>query len=391
MNRSAASGVELHRLDGGVLSLGCQICHLLQFCGGQTRIGGGWSCATRCAGCDRERCDLVCFGKPSVYCEAVEEVNGFDAGDIGPIFQQLAIPLPKYIPVLQHHYSRVESLKVPWVAIPLSAILKASEDALAPIATTPEMLREVFHLSSETRTLLLGTGEDEPIERYWEARRVRDLPEALAGLEWSMAIAPNYSLFLDDPRPQHFHNRKRSLICAAEWSTHRIPTAPYLHAVCRRDYDYWLDFLRDHPEIRLVAKEFQTGASRWERGMWAIEQLAWLQDALKRDLHPVAIGAAQYRRELARRFRDWTIIDSMPFMRAMHRKKAHRGDRRVHWISQVGVSPDALLACNAKIWGRWIEDLIETEPRRRDNSPPRLQQDARQLTLPLKVTMSGPH
>jgi hypothetical protein len=240
----------------------------------------------------------------------------------------------------------------------------------------------MFHLSQGTQVLLLGTGEDEPIERYWEARRLHELPEALAGLGWGMAIAPNYSLFLDDPRPQHFHNRKRSLLCASEWSAKHIPTTPYLHAVCQRDYDFWREFLEGHSEITIVAKEFQTGASEWQRGIWVIEKLAELQDALERDLHPLAIGAAQYRLELDRRFKNWTIIDSIPFMKAMHRRRARRGDRRVSWPAAIGGSVDALLSDNTEVWGRWIEDLIKTEPGRKGHSVPKAMNRAGQVPLP---------
>ena len=380
--RSTATALEMHRLDGGVLSLGCQTCRLLKLCGGQTRVGGGWSCATRCTGCNRETCDLVCFGKPSVYCAAVEEVNGFGANDIGPILQPLSTSLPRYIPVLQHEYSREGALRIPWVAIPLCTVLKLRRGVLTPVATTSEELCQVFHLSQGTQVLLLGTGEDEPIERYWEVRRPRELPKALAELGWGMAVAPNYSLFLDDPRPQHFHNRKRSLLCADEWSAKRIPTAPYLHAVCQRDYEFWFDFLKEHPEITIIAKEFQTGASEPGRGLWVIEQLATLQDCLKRDLHPLAIGAAQYRLELDRYFKNWTIVDSMPFMRAIHRRKAWRGERRVSWPSAIGNPVDKLFTHNAEVWGRWIEDLIETESERRFQPVPRHVRHADQIPLP---------
>ena len=380
--RPRGEDVELYRLDGQVISLGCQGCHLLKPCGGQTRVGGGWSCLARCTGCDRERCDLVCLGKPARYIEAVSEVNGFGAEDIGPLCQPPA-DLPRYIPVVQHEYSRTGFLRLPWVAIPLATLLKWPEGIPTPIATTAEALREVFHLRPGTRVLLLGTGKDDPIERYWEARRVRALPAALAALGWSLAVAPNYSLFLDDPRPQHFHNRKRSLICAAEWSAERIPTVPYLHAVCPRDYGFWSDFLSAHSEVTVVAKEFQTGAAKRIRGMWHIEQMARLQDSLGRDLHPLAIGAAQYRLELARRFSDWTIVDSMPFMKAMHRQRACRGERRIQWKGEIDGSVDALLSYNAAEWGRWIEDLIETRPWQRSDPAPRGVEHRGQIPLPL--------
>jgi hypothetical protein len=390
MNRNGsppAEDVELCRLDGRVLSLGCQGCPLLKPCGGQTRVGAGWSCLVRCIGCDRARCDRVCLGKPATYIEAVGEVNGFGAEDIGPLYQVPGAELPRYVPVLQHEYSRKGLLRLPWVAIPLHAALSWTEGMPALKADTAERFREIFHLRPETRVLLLGTGKDDPIERYWEARRVRGLPAALAALGWSMAVAPNYSLFLDDPRPQHFHNRKRSLICAKEWSAERISTVPYLHGVCEHDYGFWLDFLTAHPEVRMVAKEFQTGAAKRSRGLWHIEQMAHLQDSLGRELHPLAIGAAQYRVELAARFSDWTIIDSMPFIKAVHRRRAYRGERRIHWKSELDASVDALFSYNAAEWGRWIEDLVASRPWQRREFAPRIAEMIGQIPLPFAQPM----
>lgn len=381
--RSSAHELEMHRLDGAIRSLGCTPCPLFDLCGGQTRIGGGWSCATGCNGCDKETCDVVCFGKPAEYCAAVGEVNGFGTADIGPLSQTMAASLPRYIPVLQHEYADGGVLDLPWAAIPLAALLKSSKGILALSADTTEELSRLYSLGAGTRRLLLGTGKDEPSERYWECRRTHGLPERLSRLGWSLAVAPNYSFFLDDPRTQHLHNRKRSLICANEWKDQEIPSVPYFQGVCHRDYRFWADFLIARPEITLIGKEFQTAAPRWERGIWAIEQLAWVQDFVKRDLHPIAVGAAQFRCELARRFKTWTIVDSMPFMKAVNRQRAIRGERRVQWVEAHGVPVASLISANAAVWARWIQDCLEPPPRREHRDPEKHMPNPGQIPLRL--------
>jgi hypothetical protein len=70
----------------------------------------------------------------------------------------------------------------------------------------------------------------------------------------------------------------------------------------------------------MVGKEFQTGGKRQRVGEWHIQRLLELQERLGRSLHLVAIGGRRY--SMLRRF-PWkvTIIDSVPFMRTMHRRQ----------------------------------------------------------------------
>ncbi len=224
-----------------------------------------------------------------------------------------------------------------------------------PAACCVRELRSRLGLAHTTKLLLLGTGKDRPIESYWRWRRLHATPQALAQVGLSGAIAPNYSLFLEDPRPQHMFNRKRSLLCAAEWSAAGVAAVPYLQAVAPADWLYWETFLRDHPEITVVAKEFQTGHARPEQGARAIEMLGRLQDRLQRRLHVVAVGAARFRGLLAQRFDSWTILDSEPFMKAIKRRAADRVDeRRVRWRRAIGEDVCDLLAHNVSRYQHWI-------------------------------------
>jgi hypothetical protein len=353
--RQARAELEAHRLDGRIRSLGCEGCPLLDPCGGQTRTAGGWGCLSGCTGCNPKTCDVVCFGKAREFAEAFREVGGFGHDDIG----SLASPdgkLPRYIPVVQHPYekSRRHLLRWSWVALPLSSLLRHTEGTVGLVAHTEEELRQVFQIHPKARIVLLGTGPDEPIEEYWAFRRLLGLREELGRLGFAAAIAPNYSLFLDDPRPHHLYNRKRGLICAHEFSRRGVPTIPYLHGVCPQDYEFWQGFLSCHSEVHYVAKEFQTGLARPERGAGALEQVARLQDLLKRPLHLVAIGAPQYRGSIANRFDNWTIMDSMPFMKAVHRRRALLGSQRVHWRPVRRKWIDGLLLHDIGLYSRWI-------------------------------------
>ncbi len=344
--------LDAFRLDNTTISAGCLKCPLLKQCGGYTRAGGGWSCMDRCASCDSS-CDLVCLKKPGDFVRALLEIDGFDHGGI-PALERPADALPRYVPVLQHGFDHEVPLE--WAAFPLRALMRFKGRRYAPIGVSAAEVRVRLGVSDATKILLVATGKDPPIESYWRWRRLHGAPDALAALGLSGAVAPNYSMFLEEPRPQHMFNRKRSLICASEWSAAGIGVVPYLQAVAPADWLYWEAFLREHVEVTHVAKEFQTGLANPERGREAIDNLARLQRLLKRRLHVVAIGAARFRGLLDERFEgSWTLIDSEPFMKAVKRRVAARVDeRRVRWLPALGQDAGDLLFHNVGRYQEWL-------------------------------------
>jgi hypothetical protein len=321
----------------------------------------------------------VCFGKPDFFATAFEEVGGFGWENVGTLAQP-QLRLPRYIPTIQHGYRRTKCLRTPWAALPLSVVLARSKTGARPRARSPHELREQFALAPTTRLLLLGIDDDPKIEHYWRWQTDCSLATALGALEWHAAVVPNYSILLDHPRTHHLYNRKRSLLVAREWSQAHIPAMPYLQAVSLADYDYWLAFLTAHPEVALVAKEFQTGLARRTRGLIALDQLAKLQDRLRRSLHVVAVGGAQYRSDLAQRFDFWTVVDSTPFIKAVKRRQGSLGDKRVVWRAARDRSVEVLLPHNIGVYRTWLAGAAP-EPRALRRSKPHV--NTGQLTLPL--------
>ena len=341
-----------HRLDGETVSAGCISCPLLAECGGYTRRGGGWSCMDRCVTCDPARCDLVCLTKHRDFARALLEVGGFGGNNLSEMSATPRdIALPHYVPAIQH---RTDDLHLNWVALPLRAFMRFRDGTYEPIADSAISLRAKLGLASHARLVLLGTGKDRPIETYWRFRRRDSVPEKLAALGFECAIAPNYSLFLDDPRTHHMFNRKRSLICAEEFSRAGVPSIPYLQTVAHADWTFWRDFLKAHAEIAIVAKEFQTGLAHPERGKAAIAKLQKLQDEVGRDLHVVAIGGARYRMQLRAAFASWTVIDSVPFMKAVKRRAVVDIGKRVKWAPALGEVVGHLAMHNVASYSRWI-------------------------------------
>ncbi len=311
--------------------MGCTSCPLLAACGGLTARGGGWNCLEACKGCDRATCDVVCMSKPTFGRRLLEVRNDLGAKHVGSLQGPPSGEMPKYVPVLQYALPSDARLPVGPIAIPLASLMRFDRrrGSYGPIARTPDELRQRFGVTPNTPVFILGTGQDAPIERYWHLRR-EGAADALSKLNVTV-IAPNYSVFLDDPRTQHLYNRRRSLMCAEELGARGVRVIPYLHGITGSDYAFWADFLREHEEITTMAKEFQTGALTNEIAEQVLNRMKMIEDRVGRRIHLVAIGAHRLAKRIAARFDHWTVMDSSAFMKAVHRRIAIRHGTNIEW------------------------------------------------------------
>jgi hypothetical protein len=225
---------------------------------------------------------------------------------------------------------------------------------------TASQLRSFFHIGRKTRVILVSVAEDADLERYWEHSFIESLPERLATLEIELITAPNFSFPLNVPRTVHLANRKRSLICAQEFSDAGMCVVPPLNAVTQRDWDFWKDFLREHGHIKLVAKEFQTGGRNRSVARWHIDQLRRIEDAIGRGMHLIAVGGRRHMQLLAR-LSSYTIVDTVPFMRAIKRRKLSKRDGL--WKmnrTRPGEPIDSILGTNISVYSQIIcEDAAQ--------------------------------
>jgi hypothetical protein len=90
-----------------------------------------------------------------------------------------------------------------------------------------------------------------------------------------------------------------------------------------------------------------------------------VQEESRRRLHVVAIGGGSFREVLGRYFDSWTVIDSIPFGRAMHRQRAGEAGPRLRFRAQPSANLDELLEHNT----RAQQSLMQRATMRR--GPPR--------------------
>jgi hypothetical protein len=356
MDKDAKRRLELR--THGVTNAPCHACYFFPECGGIESSRPLFSCFDeRC--CGDGSCNSVCPNHPD-FEVWYREVNGLRFGDL-PELVQTPIVLPRYVPVVDHGSSRHRTLEVPFAALNTYRVVGAKHNEYRTVANTPEGLREHFALSPSVNIILRGVAKDPPLERYWHYRKSDDAPNQLARLGISLAIAPNFSHPLNVPRTDNLFNRKRHLICLQELAAAGLCAVPHLSAVVPGDWRFWREYLAMNPSIRYVAKEFETGNKNPNEGRKTVRELAAIQRAIGRPLHPLLIAGAQFAEDLAANFEHFTIIDSTPFIKAVFRQGFDSSIPGDHWypsLALVGQGIDRLLERNIAGYSDWLYGRI---------------------------------
>lgn len=358
MTNKARLRLEL-RPHGNVPS-GCPQCIHFEDCGGIQPEKALFDCFDQYClpECDRSQCDKVCPYNPK-FGSFLAEIDGLRFDNLPPLMQT-AVDLPWYIPVVHHASRRQTPLAYPVVALDTYKIFRLEkEDRYAPLVSSAEELRRAFCLAPDTRIVLRGTAKDPLLERYWSYRRREGIAHQMSKLGVSLVIGPNYSHFLGVPRTDNLFNRKRQLICLGEISAAGVLPVPHLSAAHPGDWNFWRTYLGQNETITHVAVEFQTGNKNRTEGRKVIDQMALIQDAVGRMLHPLAIGGGQFVEYLAGRFERFSLIDSKPFMNAVNRQAFDPTAGKCPWRqcpTQNGQAIDHLLTQNLVGYAGWIEE-----------------------------------
>jgi len=208
--------------------------------------------------------------------------------------------------------------------------------------------------------ILRGVADDRPLERYWSYRRRDEIPQRLGRLGIRLAVGPNFSHFLDFPRHDNLFNRKRQLLCLAEFAEAGLNPVPHLNAAQPGDWRYWARFLTENPSVTVVAVEFETGNRSRCEGLKVVAELARLQRIAGRLLHPLIIGGTQFLEAIAKDFQAASFIDSTPFLKTVYRRSfvdlgltgKHRWRRSP---TLPGESLDSLLIHNLRCYSDWLD------------------------------------
>ncbi|HZI15075.1 MAG TPA: DUF4417 domain-containing protein [Myxococcus sp.] len=297
----------------------------------------------------------------------------------GPLIPMDAA-LPLYVPMLRHGSKRNEVFQSPVVALSAFDLLRDAKQGYGTRCPTAEELRVRYRLRPDAQVLLVSVAKDQYLEAYWSNRNLRNVPDMLARLALLGMTMPNYTSFVDAPSIHTHWNLRRMRKNAEELTAAGIAVVPHLNARTRDDWNFWTALLEQQPAIRYVCKEFQTGLRRYEVGarhLWHIDDL---QHRLGRALHPILVGGGRFAHVAARYFERFTIVDSVPFIKTVKRKRGVQvGGAPLKWRSNVLSGEeclDELLSHNVALYSHVLQERVA--------SAKRLIQEAVQLELPLR-------
>lgn len=328
----------------------CGACAFLETCGGQANPTL-WGCFARCASGCGDDCDYTCPARPLDFFSHWEEVGGFSP-QLQETLPDVSAPLPRYLPVVQHVSNLGEYIPRDMFAIKTSSLLgpRANKN---PLQVSLEAQRFKQVISDTTRVVLLSSDVDPFVEGCWRSPSDAQLQYAVLRNELDpvAVTTPNFSFFVDAPRTHSLRNRWRIVRLAEELARGGLPPVLHLNADNDGDWDFWTEVLRHSPSSRVVCKEFQTGLKNVARGRKAIDDLARMQDVLERDIHPILAGGGCFAPDAERRFTNYTIADSRPFMETMNRRRLCEFSGR--WESaptDPGEPLDQLLEYNMRMY-----------------------------------------
>lgn len=330
--------------------ISCGQCSLLDVCGGLEGQVPFHGCYSKCVmeGCrGSDWTCLVCH--PERFVRRWQEVGGLRS-KLPQDLKGTDGKLPLYIPQILHGYRRAGEVQERHVAVPLRNILGDLGRRGGGRATS---IRKNFRLAASTRVLVVGVAPDEVLERFWAHRGVRGYAEALAEMDVEGVTLPNFSAFVDGPRSHTLLNLRRQVRVAEELSKVGVGVIPHLNAQTKQDWGFWGELLEANPSVIGVAKEFQTGNRGRDEGIAALKQLRGLEERLGRCLHPILIGAGRFLNDAENLFKRLTLLDCVPFMRAVKRQELRLDRSSPVWVgvkTARGAPLDDLLNGNILTW-----------------------------------------
>jgi len=187
---------------------------------------------------------------------------------------------------------------------------------------TAESLRKEWGLRVDCGVILSGVSNDANLERLWANHLAVDLAGQVASLGVAGVIAPNFTFWKDKPRFHNLWNRYRMLRMCERFAAAGVPVVPHINSTHPADWDFWLGYLREHPELTAVCMEFRTGNRKMDVRDRKIAALLDLSDRLGRYIHPIIVGSIDAASAVGSHFLFYTAIDSTPALKTIHRQRS---------------------------------------------------------------------
>ncbi len=251
-----------------------------------TRPDYGQACAT---------CPIRCGSRVDIAAWMADVGGTLRFDDLRPQ-GRLPAGLPRFVP--QVDTTAVAGLDAslgwPAYAVGLRRVFSPTAHRLLP-QWRDACARDVLGLCENQLAVLLGYGEDPLVEGLWTRRHADQLVEAIAGQGWDVVLAPNYSLYANQPRAEQLLNFRRNLMLATELAEAGVCAVANLYWLRLEDLERYLDWIADlAPDgpaaVAVNVQTFRTAAD-WQQ--MALPGLTLLAAGLPSDLPVVITGASR--------------------------------------------------------------------------------------------------
>lgn len=300
-------------------------------------------------------CTLVCPAKPEEYLLRLNEVGGFK---LNPIPGHVGVPcttLPDFVPIIYNGSGRHEELAYDAIAFPLRGLFHHTTGER--LYSSKADLFKRLRVAQGTRLVFTGVSEDCHIERYWDVGRGSGVVNYIRELEPDAVTVPNFTFYLNRPRHEDMHNRKRIAIAFAELTEAGVPTALHVNARTLHDFRLWVEFIRKTPAVRTLAFEFGTGVSSTRQPYYS-RMLIEMSRQVGRPLTLIVRGGLAVLAELKGAFDRVVFLDSTAFSRTIRRRKGEcEGKPKLKWhrnLTPPGVCLHELLAHNIEVCANYV-------------------------------------
>jgi hypothetical protein len=268
-----------------------------------------------------------------------------DIGAAGDI----PVGLPHFIPQLDANTVETFDTDLRWgaYALGLRRWLSPTTHELYPRYNGYSCAREALRLPPEgpQMAVLVGYGQDPLVEAFWARRAELDLVARLAEQRWDLVLAPNFSMYTNQPRAEHLLNFRRNLLIAAELAAAGVPAVPNIYWFRKEDLDRYLAWVAD-VGLPALAVNLQTFRTEEDWATMAMPGLTYLSMGLPEHTKVVLTGGTRPNRlaDIGRLFGGrWWYISQKPVQAARHGRRLTAAGEVVAYAR-----PEDLFASNVR-------------------------------------------
>jgi len=226
--------------------------------------------------------------------------------------------LPRYIPVIERQRCGLQLPPWPAYALHLHSVLTTKRLDITGCASD---LRAYFRTGAGTRFVLLAYGQDTLMAELWARRYADRLVEKIATCGFDLVVAPNFSVYADQPRWTHLVRLRMSHVFYRMLAEADVAVVPHVYFGANEDLRRWGEWLAANPAVTTVACNLQTvrDASFFAK---AVTGLSRLSDLAGRAIRLIISGPSTEDR-LEHLFGalgpDVVVTNALPHQLAAHR------------------------------------------------------------------------